>query len=89
MTAFGTTAPVESATVPVMVPPLSERREDIPSLVSTFIEQVDFRHVSNGAGAEQLVDPDLKPIRAQEFTLGAEHQLARSMSISMLHSPED
>lgn len=52
----------------------------------TFIEQVDFRHVSNGAGAEQLVDPDLKPIRAQEFTLGAEHQLARSMSISVRYA---
>ena len=41
----------------------------------TFIEQVDFRHVSNGAGANSLVDPDLKPIRAQEFTLGADHEL--------------
>jgi outer membrane receptor protein involved in Fe transport len=52
----------------------------------TFIEQVDFRHVSNGVGSEQLVDPDLKPIRAQEFTLGAEHQLARSMSISVRYA---
>jgi outer membrane receptor protein involved in Fe transport len=48
----------------------------------TFIEQVDFRHVSNGAGAEQLVDPDLKPIRAQEFTLGLERQVGRLMSVS-------
>jgi outer membrane receptor protein involved in Fe transport len=48
----------------------------------TFIEQVDFRHVSNGVGSEQLVDPDLKPIRAQEFTLGLERQLGRVMSVS-------
>jgi hypothetical protein len=48
----------------------------------TFIEQVDFRHVSNGVGSEQLIDPDLKPIRAQELTFGGEHQLARSMSVS-------
>jgi outer membrane receptor protein involved in Fe transport len=49
----------------------------------TFIEQVDFRHVSNAStGSEQLVDPNLQPIRAQEFTLGAEHQLARTMSVS-------
>jgi outer membrane receptor protein involved in Fe transport len=48
----------------------------------TFIEQVDFRHVSNGVGSEQLVDPNIKPIRAQEFTLGAEHQLRSSVSVS-------
>jgi outer membrane receptor protein involved in Fe transport len=52
----------------------------------TFIEQVDFRHVSNGAGSEQLVDPDLKPIRSQEFTLGAEHQLAQTMSIGVRYA---
>jgi len=49
----------------------------------TFIEQVDFRHVANGVGADQLVDPDLKPIRAQEFTLGAEHQLMPSVSVGV------
>lgn len=49
----------------------------------TFIEQVDNRHVANGTGADDLIDPDLKPIRAQEFTLGAEHQLARSVSVGV------
>ena len=52
----------------------------------TFIEQVDFRHVSNGEGDEELVDSNLKPIRAQELTFGAEHQLARSMSISVRYA---
>ncbi len=52
----------------------------------TFIEQVDSRHVSNGVGSEQLVDPDIQPIRAQEFTLGAEHQLARTMSLSVRYA---
>ena len=52
----------------------------------TFIEQVDFRHVSNGVGSEQLVDSDLQPIRAQEFTLGMEHQLAQTMSLSVRYA---
>ena len=52
----------------------------------TFIEQVDFRHVSNDAGGDTLVDPDLKPIRAQEFTLGAEHQLSNAMSLSVRYA---
>ena len=52
----------------------------------TFIEQVDFRHVSNGVGSDQLVEPNLKPIRAQELTFGAEHQLGRTMSASMRYA---
>ena len=35
----------------------------------TFIEQADRRHVSNDPN-DNLIDPDLKPIRTQEFTLG-------------------
>ena len=52
----------------------------------TFIDQVDFRHVSNGAGADALVEPDMKPIRAQEFTLGTDHELTRTMSVGVRYS---
>ncbi len=52
----------------------------------TFIDQVDFRHVSNGAGAEALVEPDMKPIRAQEFTLGTDHELTRTMSVGVRYA---
>jgi hypothetical protein len=52
----------------------------------SFIEQVDNRHVSNGVGADDLVDPNLKPIRAQEFTLGIERQLARSLSVGVRYA---
>jgi len=48
----------------------------------TFIEQNDLRHVSNGTGAENLIDPGLKPYRSAETTYGVEHQLGRTMSIS-------
>jgi outer membrane receptor protein involved in Fe transport len=47
----------------------------------TFIEQVDFRHVSNGQGADNLVDPDLKPYKTQEITFGLDHQLSRTISV--------
>ena len=47
----------------------------------TFIEQVDFRHVSNGQGADNLVDPDLEPYRTQEITFGMDRQLSRTISI--------
>ena len=42
--------------------------------------------MSNGAGAEALVEPDMKPIRAQEFTLGADHELTRTMSVGVRYS---
>ena len=45
-----------------------------------FIEQVDFRHVSNEPGSE-LVDPNLKPYRAQEFTVGLDHELTQTISV--------
>ncbi len=51
----------------------------------TFIEQVDFRHVSNEPG-QVLVEPDLKPYRAQEFTLGLDHELNRTMSLGVRYS---
>ncbi len=52
----------------------------------TYIDQVDFRHVSNGQGVDDLVEPDMKPIRAQEFTLGADHELNRTMSVGVRYA---
>ena len=51
----------------------------------TFIEQADRRHVSNDA-ANNLIDPNLKPIRTQEFTLGVDHELTRSMSVGVRYA---
>jgi len=51
----------------------------------TFIEQVDFRHVSNSVD-DNLVDPNLKPVRTQEFTLGMDHELSRTMSVGIRYA---
>jgi hypothetical protein len=51
----------------------------------TFIEQVDFRHVSNEPG-QVLVEPDLKPYRAQEATVGLDHELTRTMSLNVRYT---
>jgi outer membrane receptor protein involved in Fe transport len=51
----------------------------------TFIEQADRRHVSNDA-ANPLIDPNLKPIRSQEFTLGVDHELNRLMSVGVRYA---
>jgi hypothetical protein len=51
----------------------------------TFIESFDFRPVANDADDPnfQLVDPDLHPIRTQEFTLGIDRELNKSMSLGV------
>ncbi len=46
----------------------------------TFIELNDRRHVSNQLGAS-LVDPNLKPTRTGEFTLGVDHEFSPVMSL--------
>lgn len=51
----------------------------------TFIEQVDFRHVSNDP-KDNLVDPDLKPVKTQELTLGLDHELTRTMSVGIRYA---
>jgi outer membrane receptor protein involved in Fe transport len=50
-----------------------------------FIELNDRRHVANEPG-NFLVDPDLKPVRTQEFTLGMDHELNRTMSVGVRYS---
>ncbi len=50
-----------------------------------FIEQADRRHVSNDPN-DNLIDPNLKPIRTQEFTLGVDHELSSSMSVGVRYA---
>ena len=50
-----------------------------------FIELADRRHVSNEPG-NFLVDPNIKPIRTQEFTLGMEHELGRTTSVGVRYA---
>ncbi len=51
----------------------------------TFIEQADRRHVSNDP-ADPLIDQNLKPIRGQEFTVGLDHELNRTMSVGVRYA---
>lgn len=51
----------------------------------TFIELADRRHVSNEPG-NFLVEPDLKPVRTQEFTIGLDHELTRTMSVGVRYA---
>jgi len=51
----------------------------------TFIEQADRRHVSNDA-ANNLIDPNLDPVRTQEFTVGIDHELNRTMSVGVRYA---
>ncbi len=51
----------------------------------TFIQAFDFRPVANNP-SHDLVDPDLKPARSQEFTLGLDHELNRTMSIGVRYA---
>ena len=51
----------------------------------TFITQFDFRPVANNP-THDLVDPDLKAARSQEFTLGLDHELNRTMSLGVRYA---
>jgi len=51
----------------------------------TFVEQNDRRHVSNDP-ANNLVDPNLKPTKTGEFTLGMDHELTRVMSFGVRYA---
>lgn len=56
-----------------------------PNCPGTFIEQVDFRHAANEAD-NFLIDPNLKPIRTREFTLGLDHELSRTISVGVRYA---
>jgi hypothetical protein len=51
----------------------------------TFIQAFDFRPVANNP-SHDLVDPNLKPARSQEFTLGADHELTKTMSVGVRYA---
>jgi len=51
----------------------------------TFIEEADRRHVSNDPN-NNLIDPNLMPVRTQEFTLGVDHELNRTMSVGIRYA---
>jgi outer membrane receptor protein involved in Fe transport len=52
-----------------------------PACPGTLIQgPVDFRHPSFGSDA---IDPDLKPMRQQEFTAGIDHQLNDLMAVNL------
>jgi hypothetical protein len=46
----------------------------------TYIEQNDLRHVSNDPN-NNLVDPNMKPFKAQEFVVGVDHELSRLIRV--------
>jgi hypothetical protein len=56
-----------------------------PNCPGTYIEQVDFRHAAN-ASDNFLIDPELKPIRTREFTLGLDHELNPRMSLGVRYA---
>jgi outer membrane receptor protein involved in Fe transport len=56
-----------------------------PGCPGTFIEQVDSRHVANDP-SNFLVDPNLKPVRSKEFTVGLDHELTRTMSVGIRYA---
>ena len=51
----------------------------------TLIQRLDRRHVSNEPD-NFLVDPDLNPMKAQEATLGLDHELSSVMSIGVRYT---
>jgi outer membrane receptor protein involved in Fe transport len=51
----------------------------------TLIQRLDRRHVSNEI-SNLLVDPNLKPMRAQEMTFGLEHELSSIASLGMRYT---
>jgi outer membrane receptor protein involved in Fe transport len=50
-----------------------------------LIERLDRRHVSNSVD-NMLVDPNLKPMRAQEATIGLDHELSNHSSIGVRYT---
>jgi outer membrane receptor protein involved in Fe transport len=56
-----------------------------PGCPGTYIEQVDLRYPAN-ARDNNLIDPGLKPVQAQEFSVGVDHELGRTMSIGVRYT---
>jgi hypothetical protein len=56
-----------------------------PDCPGKFIELVDYRHVANDPDAD-LIDPNLKPVRTQEFSVGLDHELSQVMVASVRYT---
>ena len=56
-----------------------------PNCPGTFIEEVDFRHAANEED-NFLIDPNLKPIRTREFTLGLDHEFSQTISLGVRYA---
>jgi outer membrane receptor protein involved in Fe transport len=55
------------------------------SCPGTYIEQVDLRHAANSRD-NNLIDPKLKPVQAQEVSVGLDHELTQTMSIGVRYT---
>ena len=56
-----------------------------PNCPGTFIEQVDLRHAANEED-NFLIDPNLKPIRTREVTLGVDHEFSPRIAVGIRYS---
>jgi hypothetical protein len=56
-----------------------------PNCPGTYIEQVDLRHAANEKD-NFLIDPNLKPIRTREYTVGVDHELTPRISVGIRYS---
>lgn len=54
----------------------------VPDCPSALLFSADRRHPSNDPNAS-TIDPNLKPMESNEFTVGVEHQLSRRMSLGL------
>jgi transcriptional regulator with PAS, ATPase and Fis domain len=76
---------------PILLPPLRERREDIPSLVSYLLRQLGFAHLRLTASALDLLNSYSWPGNVRELKnvlLRAAH-LASGMTITPAELPEE
>ena len=53
-----------------------------PNCPGTYIAQFDNRSVANDPSLN-LVDPNLRPTQTEEFTLGVDHELNKTMSVGV------
>jgi hypothetical protein len=65
--------------------PLEGGGPNYPDCPGTFIEQWDLSPAANDAG-NSLIDPDLKPLRTQEFSVGLDHELSQVMVASVRYT---
>ncbi|WP_246116541.1 sigma-54 interaction domain-containing protein [Cobetia crustatorum] len=70
--------------LPVSLPPLRERREDIPSLVEQHLARLNTRH-----GRDKLLDASLWPVLMRQDWLGNIRELENWLERAWLSAPSD